>query len=125
MKDRKSVMPEKTQTIYAGRFDDLYDWAMWADDVRVFKGDRITFQFSGEDDGGPFRCEGTARLSPSGFYVASDVPIQCTRGGRAVICFSNVRCDLENCKFNVMWSQDGCEGSPWRFEADLDATSVS
>lgn len=109
------------QPSYSGVLDVAGDaFKLVAADLRVFARQRVTFAFTGEDTGGPFRCEGTAVFAQVGFYVAAGVPVRCTRGGLVDIRFSLVREEDEECEVEGTWSDPRYVGSPWGFSGVLD-----
>ena len=81
---------------------------------------RVAFEFAGEDHGGPFRLDGVAVPAGNGRYVAADIAIHCTRGGRATIRFFDVSPHADYCDVTGQWEQDGYNGSPWAFRGELD-----
>jgi hypothetical protein len=102
---------------YYGRLDvDPPDFPVEAR-LQVFP-DRVAFAFSGHDNGGPYRAEGIATRTSDGRFIAIDVPVQCTRGGRCELWFWRVTVGDNSCELECEWKQDGY--ATWTLSGELD-----
>ena len=97
------------------------DFELFADRI-IVRASEIAFVLSGPDEGG-FTIEGTATISPAGFFMAARIPIQYQQfagDNVASVRFDNVtpspngkRCSVRGC-----WIEG--EDS-WIFEGNLNA----
>ena len=106
--------------VYCGQLSVEDDAFILFADRLIVTPERVAFELAGEDEGGPFRLDGVAVPAGNGRFVAADVIVHSTRGGRATIHFFNISPEADYCDITGQWSQDGYDGSPWRFEGELD-----
>ena len=106
--------------VYCGQLSVEDDAFILFADRLIVTPERVAFELAGEDEGGPFRLDGVAVPAGNGRFVAADVIVHSTRGGRATIHFFNISPEADYCDITGQWSQDGYYGSPWRFEGELD-----